>query len=130
VGWRSGATTGSSVSASYLDVLLWLDTSGNVAARLCGRRGGFNFSIVGFPCLCGDVPASPACGVCECIAACSMCGSLTDVQSFFGSGRSAGRRVGVAWVSAVSFAGGFPRVLWSLQQSCLLMQPFFGPHVV
>jgi hypothetical protein len=83
-------TTESVASASCLDVLLRLDTGGGMAARLCGRRGGFSFSIVGFPCLCGGIPASPACGVCvwrlvRCARACSTCsqflvrgGMLTD----------------------------------------------------
>ena len=33
-------------------------------------------------------------------------------------------------VSTVSFTGSFPQILWSLQRSYLLIQPFFGPRAV
>jgi hypothetical protein len=69
---------GCSASASCLGVLFGLDTGGELATRLCGGKQEFGFSIVGFPCLCGGVPASPACGVCvsqlvRCAGACSAC---------------------------------------------------------
>jgi hypothetical protein len=56
-------TTESDKSASYLDILLNIDSNGGLAASLCGRRGGFDFAVINFPFLCGDVPLSPAYGV-------------------------------------------------------------------
>jgi hypothetical protein len=56
-------TTESDKSASYLDILLDNDSNGRLTTSLCDRRGGFDFAIVGFPFLCGDVPLSPARGV-------------------------------------------------------------------
>ena len=52
-------TTECSTSTSYLDVLLKLDTNG----KLYDKRDDFNFSIVNFPYLCSNIPASPAYGV-------------------------------------------------------------------
>jgi hypothetical protein len=48
-------TTESSTSASYLDVLLKFD-------QLYDKRDDFNFSIINFPYLCSNIPASPAYG--------------------------------------------------------------------
>jgi hypothetical protein len=44
-------------------IYLKLDTNGKITTQLYNKRDDFNFSIVGFPCLCGGVPTSPACGV-------------------------------------------------------------------
>jgi hypothetical protein len=57
-------TTECSTSASYLDVLLKLDTNGKSTTKLYDKRDDFNFSIVNFPHLCSNIPASPAYGVC------------------------------------------------------------------
>ena len=56
-------TTESFTSASYLDVLLKLDTNGKITTQLYDKRDDFNFSIVNFPYLCSNIPASPAYGV-------------------------------------------------------------------
>ena len=56
-------TTECSTSASYLDVLLKLDTNGKITTQLYDKRDDFNFSIVNFPYLCSNIPASPAYGV-------------------------------------------------------------------
>jgi hypothetical protein len=56
-------TTESSTSASYLDVLLELDTNGKITTQLYDKRDGFNFSIVNSPYLCRNIPASPVYGV-------------------------------------------------------------------
>jgi hypothetical protein len=56
-------TTKSSTSASYLDVLLELDTNCNITTRLYDKQDDFNFSTVNFPYLCSNIPASPAYGV-------------------------------------------------------------------
>jgi hypothetical protein len=52
-----------STSASYLDILLKLNTSDKLASQLCDKRDDFNFSIVNFPFLCSNIPISPAYGV-------------------------------------------------------------------
>jgi hypothetical protein len=51
-------TTESSTSASYLDVLLKLDTNGKITTQLYDKLDDFNFSIVNFPYLCSNSPAS------------------------------------------------------------------------
>jgi hypothetical protein len=53
-------TTECVTSASYLDVLLKLDTNGKITTQLYNKRDDFNFSIVNFPYLCSNIPASPA----------------------------------------------------------------------
>jgi hypothetical protein len=40
-----------------------LDTNGKVTTQLYDKRDDFNFSIVNFPYLCGNISASPAYGV-------------------------------------------------------------------
>jgi hypothetical protein len=52
-----------SISASYLDVLLKLDTNGNLTTQLYDKRDNFNFPIVNFPYLFSNIPISPAYGV-------------------------------------------------------------------
>jgi hypothetical protein len=60
--WKS-KTPQCSTSASYLDVLLKLDTNGKITTQLYDKRDDFNFSIVNFPYLCSNILASPAYGV-------------------------------------------------------------------
>jgi hypothetical protein len=60
--WKSNIPQ-SSTSAWYLDVLLKLDTNGKITTQLYDKRNDFNFSIVNFPYLCSNIPASPAYGV-------------------------------------------------------------------
>jgi hypothetical protein len=52
-----------SISASYLDMLLKLDTNSKITIQLYDRWYDFNFSIVNFPYLCSNIPASPAYGL-------------------------------------------------------------------
>jgi hypothetical protein len=47
-----------STSASYLDMLLKLDINGKVTAQLYDKRDDFKISIVNFPYLCSNIPAS------------------------------------------------------------------------
>jgi hypothetical protein len=58
-------TTDCSTSASYLDILLKLDTNGKIMTQLYDKRDDFKFSIVNFPYLCSNtcIPASPTYGV-------------------------------------------------------------------
>jgi hypothetical protein len=57
-------TTKSDNSASYLDILLNIDSNGRQTSTRHGKRGYFDFAIVGFPFLWSDIPLSSACGVC------------------------------------------------------------------
>ena len=56
-------TTESSTSASYLDVLLNIDSGGKLKTQLYDKRDDFNFAIVNFPYTCSNIPLSPAYGV-------------------------------------------------------------------
>jgi hypothetical protein len=56
-------TSECSTSASCLDVVLKLDTNGKLSTQLYDKRDDFNFSIVNFPYLCSNIPASSAYGV-------------------------------------------------------------------
>ena len=52
-------TTDSSSSASYLDFLSD-DNNGHLNTKLYDKRDDFNFSIVNFPFLSSNIPASPS----------------------------------------------------------------------
>ena len=56
-------TTESDSCASYLDILLNIDSDGRLTTTLYDKRDDFNFAIVNFPFLCSNVPLSPAYGV-------------------------------------------------------------------
>ena len=56
-------TTESGRSASYLDILLNIDSDGRLTTTLYDKRDDFDFAIVNFPFLCSNVPLSPAYGV-------------------------------------------------------------------
>ena len=56
-------TTDSHNFASYLDLLLAIGDDNKLSTRLYDKRDDFNFSIVNFPYLCSNIPASPAYGV-------------------------------------------------------------------
>ena len=55
-------TTDSKKSASYLDLFLEIDQEGKLVSKIYDKRDDFNFPIVNFPYLCGNIPASPATG--------------------------------------------------------------------
>ena len=57
-------TIESDISASYLDILLNIDSNGRLTTTLYDKRDDFNFAIVNFPFLCNNIPLSPAYGVC------------------------------------------------------------------
>jgi hypothetical protein len=50
-------------SASFLDVYLEFDDSGQLSTKLYDKRDAFNFKIINFPNMCSNIPASPAYGV-------------------------------------------------------------------
>ena len=56
-------TTDSSTKASYLDILLSIETDEKLATKLYDKRDDFDFPIVNFPHLSSNIPLSPAYGV-------------------------------------------------------------------
>jgi hypothetical protein len=56
-------TTESDKSASYLDILLSIDSNGRLTTSLSDKRDDFEFAIVNFPFLCSNIPLSPTYGV-------------------------------------------------------------------
>jgi hypothetical protein len=56
-------TTESDKSASYLDILLKIDSNGRLTISLYDKRDDFDFAIVNFSFLCSNIPLSPAYGV-------------------------------------------------------------------
>jgi hypothetical protein len=56
-------TTESDKSASYLDILLNIDSNDRLTTTLYDKRDDFDFAIVNFPFLCSNIPLLPAYGV-------------------------------------------------------------------
>ena len=56
-------TTESNTSASYLDLLLSIESHGQLRTSLYDKRDDFNFHITNFPFLSSNIPSSPAYGV-------------------------------------------------------------------
>ena len=56
-------TTESNTSASYLDLLLLIESDGQLRTSLYDKRDDFNFHITNFPFLSSNIPYSPAYGV-------------------------------------------------------------------
>jgi hypothetical protein len=55
--------TDTSSFASFLDIYLEFDDSGQLSTKICDKRDDFNFKIINFPNMCSNIPASPAYGV-------------------------------------------------------------------
>ena len=55
-------TTESNTSASYLDLLLSMESGGQLRTSLYDKRDDFNFHITNFPFLSSNIPSSPAYG--------------------------------------------------------------------
>ena len=53
-------TTDTASSASFLDLYLEFDDSGQLSTKIYDKRDDFNFKIINFPNMCSDIPASPA----------------------------------------------------------------------
>ena len=53
-------TTESTTSASYLDLLLSIESDGQLRTSLYDKRNDFNFHITNFPFLSSNIPSSPA----------------------------------------------------------------------
>jgi hypothetical protein len=56
-------TTDTASSASFLDLYLEFDDSGQMRTKIYDKRDDFNFKIIHFPNMCSNIPASPAYGV-------------------------------------------------------------------
>ena len=56
-------TTESNTSASHLDLLLSIESDGQLRTSLYDKRDDFNFHITNFPFLSSNIPSSPAYGV-------------------------------------------------------------------
>jgi hypothetical protein len=103
-------TTECSTSASYLDILLELNTNSKIITHLYDKWDYFNFSIISFPYLFSNIPALPAYGVYI-----SQLIRYARVRStcdqFLVWGQSTDKQVDVTGVSILSFTGSFPRML-------------------
>ena len=56
-------TTESNTSAFYLDLLLSIESDGQLRTSLYDKRDDFNFHITNFPFPSSNIPSSPAYGV-------------------------------------------------------------------
>ena len=56
-------TTDAASSASFLDLYLEFDDSGQLNTKMYDKRDDFNFKFINFPNMCSNIPASPAYGV-------------------------------------------------------------------
>jgi hypothetical protein len=56
-------TTYTASSASFLDLYLEFDDSGQFSTNFYDKRDDFNFKIINFPNMCSNIPASPVYGV-------------------------------------------------------------------
>jgi hypothetical protein len=56
-------TTDTASSASFLDLYLEFDDSGQTSTKIYDKRDDVNFKIINFPNMCSNIPASPAYGV-------------------------------------------------------------------
>ena len=54
-------TTHTASSASFLDICLEIDDSGQLSTKIYNKQNDFNFKIINFPNMCSNIPASPAC---------------------------------------------------------------------
>ena len=56
-------TTDTASFASFSDLYLEFDDSGQISIKIYDKRDDFNFTIMHFPSMCSNIPASPAYGV-------------------------------------------------------------------
>jgi hypothetical protein len=55
-------TTDTASSASFLDLFLEFDDSGQISTKIYDKRDDFNFKMINFPNMCNNIPVSPAYG--------------------------------------------------------------------
>ena len=72
----------SDTEAPFLDLNLFI-TNGIVSSKVYDKRDGFNFEIVNFPFLDGDVTRSPAYGVyiSQLICSAGVCSNVDDFNN-------------------------------------------------
>ena len=56
-------TTDTVLFASFLDLYLEFDDSGQLSTKIYDKRDDFNFKIINFPNMCSNIPVTPANGV-------------------------------------------------------------------
>jgi hypothetical protein len=56
-------TTDTALSASFLDIYLEFDDSGQLSTKIYDKRDDFNFKMINFQNMCSNIPASPAYGI-------------------------------------------------------------------
>ena len=56
-------TTDDQYHSSFLDLLPAIDKDSGLQVKICDKRDDFNFDIVNFPFLCGNIPQTPSHGV-------------------------------------------------------------------
>jgi hypothetical protein len=61
--WKLKETKDTASSASFLDLYLEFDDSGQLSTKIYDKRDDFNFKTINFPNMCSNIPASPAYGV-------------------------------------------------------------------
>jgi hypothetical protein len=61
--WNSVPPKETASFASFLDVYLEFDDSGQLSTKIYDKRDDFNFKIINFQNMCSNIPASPAYGV-------------------------------------------------------------------
>ena len=55
--------TDTALSASFSDLYLQFDDSGQLSTKICDKQDDFYFKIINFPNMCSNIPTSPAYGV-------------------------------------------------------------------
>ena len=56
-------TTDTTSSASFFNLYLEFDDSGQLSTKIYDKRDDFNFKIINLPNMCSNIPASPVYGV-------------------------------------------------------------------
>ena len=81
IGLEIEDTTGTDMSASYLDMHLEVGSEGRLRTKLYDKRDDFNFLIVNLQFICSKIPAAPAYGVylSQLIRYSRACGSYQDI---------------------------------------------------
>ena len=59
---KTDTSTDTASSASFLDLYLEFDDSGQISTKIYDKRNDFNFKNINFPNMCSNIPASPAYG--------------------------------------------------------------------
>ena len=73
-------TTDTAWSASYFELHTEIDSEGRLRTKFNNKSDDFNFPIVNFQCICSNISAAPAYGVCisQSIQYFRTCGSYQD----------------------------------------------------